>query len=463
MVDTFRSPAAAGVLDLDSLRALVASGQVDNVIVAVPDLAGRLKGSRVAADLFLEDVVANGLCACTYLLASDVEMVAREGYQFSPWDTGFGDLVLRPAPQTLRRLPWEPRTALVISDAEWLDGTAARTAPRTILQRQLDRLAEHEFHAFAATELEFRVFREPYRQAWDTGYQDLSPATAYNVDYALGGLGSLDPLASHLRATMQELGVGFETSRGECAPGQYEITFRYGPPMAMCDGHALYKTAARAIAAQHDVSLTFMAKFDEAEGSSGHVHLSLRDDMDEPLFSGDGTGDRSGMSSLMAQFVAGQLACMPDLTLLFAPNINSYKRLRPGSFAPTKMAWGRDNRTCPIRVVGAGRSLRLEHRVPGADANPYLVLAGIIAAGLHGIEHQLELEPAATGNVFSQPRRCLPATLEEAQRRWSLSDMAATAFGRDIVTHIEGAARAELEAFASTVTDWERRRCFERM
>lgn len=463
MVDTSRPPAAAGVLELDALRALVAGGEVDNVIVAVPDLAGRLQGSRVAADLFLEEIVANGFSACTYLLASDVEMVAREGYRFSPWDTGFGDLLLRPVLEALRRLPWEPRTALVICDADWPDGTTVSVAPRAILQRQLDRLTERGLHAVAATELEFRVFREPYRRAWDAGYRDLSPATAYNVDYALGGLGALDPLATQLRATMQELGLNFETSRGECAPGQYEITFRYGPVMAICDGHVLYKTAARAIAAQHDVSLTFMAKFDEAEGSSGHVHLSLRDDTDEPVFAGGGTCDRSGMSPLMAQFVAGQVACLPDLTLLFAPNVNSYKRLRQGSFAPTKMAWGRDNRTCPIRVVGAGRSLRLEHRVPGADANPYLVLAGIIAAGLHGIEHQLELDAPAVGNVFSQDRPCLPATLEEAQRRWSLSDMAANAFGRDIVTHIEGAALAELEAFSSTVTDWERRRCFERM
>lgn len=462
MVDVVPAP-ATGVLCVDSLRELAGNRQVDDVIVAVPDLAGRLLGSRVAVDHFLDHVLADGFAACTYLLASDVEMVARDGYGFSPWERGFDDLVLRPEPSTLRRLPWEPRTALVIADAEWPDGTAAAIASRAILRRQLDRLAARGLHAFAATELEFRVFHEPYRRAWEAGYRDLSPATAFNVDYAIGGLGVLDPLGAHLRSAMGDLGVAFETARGECAPGQYEITFRYGPALPMCDGHAIYKTAAKAIAAQHDVSLTFMAKFDGAEGSSGHVHFSLRGDDGRPVFAGDGTGERSGMSDLMAQFVAGQLACTADFSLLYAPALNSYKRLRPGSFAPTSVAWGRDNRTCAIRIVGAGPSLRFEHRVPGADANPYLVLAGIIAAGLHGIDHQLELEPAATGNAFSQNRPRLPSTLEEALHRWSTSPMAGDAFGSDVAGHLEGAARAELDAFAATVTDWERRRCFERM
>lgn len=462
MADTCSRP-APGVLELCELRELVESGQVDNVVVAVPDLAGRLQGSRVAADLFLRDVVADGFSACTYLLSSDLEMVTRDGYRISTWDTGFGDLLLRPDTSTLRKLPWEPRTALVISDATWPDGSAVDVAPRTILQRQLERLTERWLQAVVATELEFRVFRAPFRQAWDRGYRNLSPATAFNVDYALGGLGPLDPLAADLRATMQELGVPFETARGECAPGQYEITFRYGPALAMCDGHLLYKQAAKAVAARHDLSLTFMAKFDEAEGSSGHVHFSLRDADAEPSFAGNGTGDRTGMSQLMAQFVAGQLACMSDFTLLFAPTVNSYKRLRPGSFAPTSIAWGRDNRTCAVRVVGAGSSLRFEHRVPGADVNPYLVLAGIIAAGLHGIDQQLELEPAATGNVFSQQRPRLPLTLEEALGRWSSSAWAKEAFGTDVVTHLAAAAGAELDAFGATVTEWERQRYFERI
>lgn len=452
-----------GVLGIDSLRDLATRGELDDVIVAVPDLAGRLQGSRVEVGYFLGEVLGHGLPACTYLLASDVEMVTRDGYGFSPWDTGFGDLALRPDPATLRRLPWAPRTALVVADAEWPDGRPAEVAPRTILRRQLDRLAARGLHAYAATELEFRVFDGPYRRAWDGGYRELRPATAFNADYALAGLGILDPLSAQLRATMRDLGAPFETARGECAPGQYEITFRYGPAMRTCDDHAIYKIAAKAIADQHHVSLTFMAKFDDAEGNSGHVHFSLRGHDDEAVFAGDSTGPRAGMSELMASFVAGQLACLPDLTLLFAPTLNSYKRLRPGSFAPAHVAWGRDNRTCPIRVVGSGPSLRFEHRVPGADANPYLVVSAIIAAGLHGVDEALVLEPPAVGNVSGQARARMPATLDEALGRWGASPVAERAFGRDVVGHLAAMGRAELDAFAATVTDWERRRGFERM
>ncbi len=456
--------ATVGALEIEAMRDLGATNQVDNVIVAVADLTGRLQGSRVAVDHFLEHVTGDGFPACTYLLASDVEMTARGGYAFSPWDDGFGDLVLRPDMTTLRRLPWDPRTALVISDPEWSDGTAVPVSPRTILRTQIDRLVARGLCPLAATEVEFRVFHEDYRQAWDHGYRGLTPATAFNVDYALGGLGRLDPLAADLRAAMHQLGHPFETARGECAPGQYEITFRYGPALTTADAHVLYKTAARAIAAQHGLSLTFMAKFDEAEGNSGHVHFSLRTAAtDSPAFAGQGGGDRRGMSDLMAHFVAGQLACLPELMVLFAPTLNSYKRLRPGSFAPTTIAWGRDNRTCPIRVVGSGPSLRFEHRVPGADANPYLVLAGIIAAGLHGIDHELKLGSATTGSAFSQELPDLPTTLEDAVSRWSVSSMTNAAFGADVVSHLVGFARSELDAFGATVTDWERRRGFERM
>ncbi|MFP5376026.1 MAG: glutamine synthetase family protein [Acidimicrobiia bacterium] len=461
MADTVARP-AGGAVALEALRRQAGGGGIDNVVVAVPDLAGRLQGSRVAVDHFLDEVVARGLPACAYLLASDVEMAAGDGYAFSPRDTGFGDLVLRPDLATLRLPPWDPGAAVVVADAEWPDGSAVEVAPRTVLRRQLDRLAERGLDALAATEVELRVFAEPYRRAWDAGYRGLTPATAFNVDYALGGLGVLDALGADLRAAMAGVGVAFETARGECAPGQYEVTFRYGPALAACDAHVLYKAAAKALAARRGVSVTFMAKFDGAEGSGGHVHVSLRGFDDRPAFAGDGTGDRRGMSPLMARFVAGQLACLPELTLLLAPTVNSYKRLRPGCFAPTAVAWGRDNRTCAVRVVGSGRSLRLEHRVPGADANPYLVLAAVVAAGLHGVDAELELEPAASGDASAQGRPRLPATLEEALGRWSASAVAERAFGPAVVAHLAGAARAELGAFAATVTDWERRRGFER-
>lgn len=452
------------VLSLEGLRQLAVAHDVDDVIVAIPDLAGRLQGSRVAVEQFLNEVVTDGFAACSYLLACDVEMQARAGYSFSPWDDGFGDLVVRPDLQTLRRLPWQPRTALVLGDAHWADAGRVVVAPRQVLRQQLDRLTGRGLQAMAATELELRVFRQGYRDALERDYRDLDPATAFNVDYSLIGLGPLDEFGADLRATMRALGYRYETARGECAPGQYEITFRYACPLQVADGHVLYKTAAKTTAASHGLSATFMAKFDAAEGNSGHVHFSLRSSDGHPVFAGTGTGQRRGMSPLMEHFVAGQLACLPELMLLFAPTLNSYKRLRPGSFAPTSIAWGRDNRTCPIRVVGAGSSLRFEHRVPGADTNPYLVLAAIIAAGLHGIDRQLELTPAVEGNAFADPSlRSLPTSLHDALAAWEGSDVAAAAFGPEVVTHMSGAARAELDSFGSIVTDWERRRGFERI
>jgi glutamine synthetase len=460
-----------GILDLDDLRALAADGRIDNVVVAVPDLPGRLQGSRVAVDHFLDRVLVDGFGACTYLLASDVEMQTRTDYAFSPWDTGFGDLVLRPDLATLRRLPWDPRTALVVGDAEWPDGTPVEVAPRQVLRRQVERLQALGLEAMVATELEFRVFLEPSAAAGGVGHRVLTPATAFNVDYALAGLGPLDQLGAALRDTMARLGMPFETARGECAPGQYEITFPYGAALSVADGHVLYKTAAKAVSAAHGVSLTFMAKYDEAEGNSSHVHFSLRTPEGEPLFPaghergdpGRGTaGDEHGLSPLMARFLAGQLACLPELMLLFAPTINAYKRLHPGSFAPTGLAWGHDNRTCPLRIVGRGGSMRFEHRVPGADANPYLVLAGVIAAGLHGLEHELELPPETTGNAFTQDLPPVPRTLDEALSSWTGSTMARDAFGDQVVRHIAAAGRAERDSFLTVVTDWERRRGFDR-
>lgn len=460
---TDQQPGGACVLSLEELRLLAAADEVDDVIVAVPDLVGRLQGSRVAVEQFLAEVVTDGFAACSYLLACDVEMEARAGYAYSPWGEGFGDLVLRPDVATLRRLPWQPRTALVLADAHWADGAPVEVAPRQVLRRQLARLAERDLVPMAATELELRVFRDGYRDAAQRGYRDLEPATGFNVDYSLIGLGPLEALGAELRSTMRQLGYPFETARGECAPGQYEITFRYGPALEVADGHVLYKTAAKTVAGAHGLAATFMAKYDGAEGNSGHVHFSLRSDSGAPVFAGPGTGDRCGMSPLMERFVAGQLACLPQLMLLFAPTLNSYKRLRPGSFAPTGIAWGRDNRTCPIRVVGGGRSLRFEHRVPGADTNPYLVLAAVIAAGLHGVDHGLGLGPPVGGNAFADgDLRRLPGTLHEALAGWEASEVAAAAFGPEVVTHLSGAARAELDAFGATVTDWERQRGFER-
>ncbi len=450
-------------LTLDQLRDAAAAGEIEDVIVALPDLQGRLQGSRLSVEYFLDHVVEAGFSACVYLLAVDVDMNTGPGYRIDPWAAGFGDFALRPDLATLRRVPWLDRTALVIADAHWPDGSPVAVAPRQVLRAQLDRLAGHGLTALAGTELEFLVFRESYQEAWDRGYRDLRPATRYNVDYSLQGLGEIEPVVRRIKRAMTAAGMAVETARGECHPGQYEIVFRYADALLTCDNHVLYKTGAKQIAAEEGVALTFMAKYDEGEGNSCHVHLSLRSADGEPVFAGHGTGERAGMSRLMERFVAGQLACLADFTLLHAPNVNSYKRLQPGSFAPVNIAWGRDNRTCPIRVAGSGESLRIEHRVPGGDANPYLAVAAILAAGLYGIEQELELEPACEGNAFAAAAPRLPATLREAVERWESSAVARKAFGEEVVDHYAHAARVELAAFDAAVTDWERARGFERL
>lgn len=411
----------------------------DEIVVALVDLQGRLQGSRVSADHFREQVVEHGLPACDYLLAADVEMEPHDP------ETAFGDFVLRPDMATLRPLPWHERTACVLADVHERGGAPIPHSPRRMLQTQLERLAERGLHALAGTELELLAFRESYQQAFERDYRGLTPATRHNVDYSIAGTAELEPLMRRIRRELTAAGLRLESARGECRPGQYEIVYRYRDALGACDDHVLYKAGAKAIAAQEGVALTFMAKYDErGEGSSCHVHLSLRDERSEPVLA-DG---------LLEPFLAGQLACLADFTLLFAPNVNSYKRLRPGTFAPTRGGWGLDDRTRAIRVVGAGESLRIEHRVPGADANPHVAVAAMLAAGLHGIERGLTPPPAG------EP---LPRTLAEAAARFETSERAHAAFGADVVAHYVRAARHELAAFEGAVTDWERRRGFERL
>ncbi|WP_167476527.1 glutamine synthetase family protein [Nocardia arthritidis] len=439
---------------IDQLRRDIIAGSVEEVVLALPVLHGDPKGQRIAADHFLTEVIDNGLGACVYLLAADIDMRTGPGYAIDVAGAGFGDFVLRPDLATVRRLPWDDATAYVLADATWRDGTVVPVAPRRILRDQLDRLAGMGLRAFAGTELEFLVFRDSYQDAHDHGYRELRPATRYNADYALTGLDGVTPLVRDITRAMTAAGMRVETARAECHPGQYEIVFRYDDPLTTCDNHVLYKVGAKQLAAQRGAALTFMAKYDAGEGNSCHVHLSLRAEDGAAVFADP---DRDGgMSRLMDHFVAGQLACMADLMLLFAPNVNSYKRLQPGSFAPVTCSWGRDDRTAPVRVLGAGHSLRLEHRVPGGDANPYLAVAAMIAAGLYGIEHELELPPPSEGGER------LPSTLRAALDRWESSPVAHTLFGDDIVAHYANSARLELATFDAAVTDWERVRGFER-
>ncbi|QQQ73850.1 glutamine synthetase [Saccharothrix sp. 6-C] len=446
------------MLAVEELRVLVDAGDIDTVLVAAVDMQGRLQGKRCAARYFVDEVLPNTAEGCNYLLAVDVEMNTVGGYAMSSWDSGYGDFVMKPDLSTLRRVPWHEGTALVMCDLVWEDGAPVVASPRQILKRQLDRLAERGLRAFVGTELEFIVFDNTYEDAWDRGYRGLTPANQYNVDYSLLGTARVEPLLRAIRNHMAGAGMVVESAKGECNPGQHEIAFRYTEALATCDNHSLYKTGAKEIAAQQGKALTFMAKYNEREGSSCHIHLSLRSADGEPVFA-----EGPGMSRLMEHFMAGQLAALRELTYFLAPNINSYKRYAQGSFAPTAVAWGKDNRTCALRVVGHGQSLRFENRVPGADVNPYLAVAALIAAGLHGVDNELPLEREFTGNAYTSDKPTVPTTLRDAASLLAKSELAREAFGADVVDHYLNAARVELAAFDSSVTDWERIRGFERL
>ena len=449
-----------GVQVPEELEAAVAGGSVETVLVVVTDMQGRLQGKRVDARHFLDEVVDHATEGCSYLLAVDVDMRTVDGYAISSWATGYGDFVLRPDLATLRPVPWQERTMLCHADVLWGDGTPVEQSPRRILQRQQARLAEKGWTALAGTELEFIVFDNTYEDAWHRGYRDLTPANTYNVDYSILGTSRVEPLLGRIRREMRQAGMPVESLKGECNLGQHEIAFRFGEVVAKADEHVLYKTGAKEIAAQEGRSITFMSKFDQREGNSCHVHLSLRDASGQPLFVGD---RRHGVSELLEHWLAGMLATLADFTMLLAPNVNSYKRFVDGSFAPTTIAWGHDNRTCAFRLVGHGPSLRVECRVPGGDVNPYLVLAALLAGGLHGVEHCLELGPEETGNAYASSAPRVPHTLRDAAAGFEASEVVRTALGDDVVDHYANMARVELEAFDAAVTDWERYRCFERL
>jgi glutamine synthetase len=454
------------MLTLDGLRELVRDGEIDTVIVAITDMQGRLQGKRFHARFFLDEVVAHNTEACAYLLAVDTDMNTVNGYQLASWETGYGDFMLVPDLATLREVPWQPGTALVLADVAEVGhgpgpGGPVRVSPRQVLRAQLARAAELGWTAMAGTELEFVVFEGGYEQAWDSGYQSLVPANRYNADYSVLGTGRIEPLLRDIRNSMAGAGLYVESAKGECNLGQHEIAFRYADALTTADQHSIYKTGAKEIASRHGYALTFMAKPNEREGNSCHIHLSFRTADGSPVMAGDG---QYGLSPAGASIMSGLLAGLRELTLLLAPTINSYKRFAPGSFAPTAVAWGPDNRTCALRLVGHGPSLRVECRVPGGDVNPYLALAGLVAAAMSGIAEPRPLPPPLTGNAYATdglPR--VPATLDEALALWESSALAADAFGKDVVSHYATMARVELDAYRRAVTDWELRRYFERI
>ena len=445
-------------LSMEHLLARIQEGEIDTVVVAFTDMQGRLQGKRLHARYFADVVVPHGTEGCNYLLAVDVDMNTVGGYAISSWEQGYGDMEFVLDDRTIRLLTHLPSTAMVQCDLVWPDHAPVVQSPRAILQKQLDRCAEQGWIALAGTELEFIAFDTTYEAAHDARYQDLTPVNQYNVDYSILGTTRVEPLLRAIRNTMYDAGLDVEGAKGECNFGQHEIGFLYADALTTADNHVVYKTVAKEIASQQGKAITFMAKYDQREGSSCHIHLSLRGEDGDLVFWKDGA-----RTPLYDHFIAGVLATIADFTLLFAPNINSYKRFADGSFAPTTIAWGLDNRTCAVRLVGHGAGARMENRVPGADANPYLALAAMLAGGLYGIEHELELEEELVGNAYTSGRPKVPATLAAAREAFATSEIARATLGDDVVDHYANMAAVELAAFNAAVTDWELFRGFERL
>jgi glutamine synthetase len=421
----------------------------------------------VTGAFFLEHVLHRGIEVCDYLLACDVDMVPLPGYTFANWDTGYGDLNAVIDPQTVRLLPWLPGSVLVLCDLLTMDGAPVEVSPRRILRRQLERAAGRGLEIKCATELEFYLFRDSVAEAAAKRWRQLVNHSDSIEDYQLLQTSREEYVIGPIRNHMLEAGIPVEFSKGEAGFGQHEINITYGGALETADRHLVFKNGVKEIASGLGRAVSFMAKWSmDTAGSSCHIHTSLWDPATgEPLMA-PATGDNppSGLSTIGGQFLAGQLHAARQLAWCFAPYVNSYRRYVPDSWAPTAVAWGEDNRTCGFRTVGSGSSRRVESRIPGADVNPYLALAAAIAGGLWGIEHELELEPAFTGNAYQAtelPR--IPSTLAEAIDGLAGSEVAAEAFGPEVHHHLLNTARQEWAAANRVVTDWELARNFERI
>ena len=450
-----------GMLDMATLARLVKSGEIDTVLTCFPDQQGRLLGKRVVGRYFLEHV-AHEAHACDYLLATDMEMDTVQGYKASSWELGYGDFLLQADLSTLRRIPWLPATALVLGDCRDHRGRDLAHAPRSILKRQIARARAMGFTSKMGSELEFYIFEDGFAQARAKDYRALVPPGWYNEDYHIFQTTKEEPLVRDIRNFMENAGIPVEFSKGECGFGQAEINLRYGEALEMADRHAIYKNGVKEIAHAHAKSVTFMAKWDFVQaGSSCHVHNSLWDAKNGRALFHDPKAPL-GMSKLFRHYLAGQLALAREYVFFLAPFINSYKRFQAGSFAPTKAVWSADNRTAGFRVCGEGAGLRVECRVPGADANPYLAFAALLAAGLYGIGRELKLEPMAKGNLYEQKLREIPKTLRDAVDALDKSKVLRAAFGDDVIDHYVHTGHIEQNEYDKRITDWELRRYFER-
>lgn len=476
----------------DQLKRLVRDGQIDTVLTVFPDMAGRLMGKRVTGRFFVDEVMAGGMHACAYLLTVDMEMEPLPGFDSASWGSGYQDFKALPDFGTLRRIPWLEKTALVLCDLVTEHGDPVEESPRTILKKQIERARKLGYRPKMGSELEFYLYKDSYDAAQAKAYQALEPFSAYLEDYHILQTSKEEFVIQAIRNGMEAAGIPVENSKGEWGKGQEEINLRYADALEMADRHVIYKNGVKEIAYQKGVAVTFMAKphIDRA-GSSFHLHSSLwsRDGKTNlfahhkfppPLWGRTKVGGRKrlkstphpslppqegkGYSELFQHYVGGQLTLGRAMAYWFAPTINSYKRYQSGSFAPTRLAWGEDNRTCGFRVVGEHNSLRIENRVPGADANPYLAFAATIAAGLYGIEKKLNPGPLFHGNAYETKKvPQVPKTLRDALDEFEKSKPMRDAFGEGVIRHYTHAGRLEQAAYDQSVTDWELKRYFERI
>jgi glutamine synthetase len=448
-------------MKLEELKRRVHSGAIDTVIVAFPDPLGRLMGKRFTGRNFIDTVAGHGTHGCNYLLTVDIEMEPQTGFRIANWEKGFGDFEFRPDVNTLRHLPWQGATSLVLCDAHHHDGKLVAEAPRSLLRTQLDRLAERKLTCKIASELEFFLFNTSYHDAFTSGYRAVQPSSDYRIDYHILQPTADEPLFRQIRNEMLVARVPVESSKGEWGRGQHEINFIYDEPLEMADMHVVFKQGVKEIAMAHGKSVTFMPKPSMTEpGNSCHIHASLWRGERNDFW--DAKQKRG--SKLFRQFLGGLMKYARELCYFFAPTINAYKRYQSASWAPTKLAWSHDNRTVGFRVVGHGNSFRIENRMPGADANPYLAFAATLIAGRAGIDEGLDCGEDYRGNAYVDEKLpALPQSLREAAELLDRSKLARAALGDDVVDFYVHTARLEVSAFDNAVTDWERARYFERI
>ncbi len=454
-----------GCLDMDALKAKVEKGKIETVIVGFTDHYGRLVGKRFDGEFFLAEAAHHGTHGCDYLLTTDMEMEPVAGYSLANWQLGYGDFHLVPDLSTLRRCSWLAKTALVLCDVQTdADHAPVQQAPRSVLRRQLDACQQLGFDSMAASELEYYLFTDSYRKAFEKNYQDLKPVGWYLEDYHIFQGSRTEFFHAAARRHLGRSGVPVENSKGEWGLGQHELNVRYAETLEMADRHIVFKQCLKELADSMGVSVSFMAKYDSGgAGSSCHLHLSLWKD-GKNAFAGEHRFGPIQGSDLFAHFLAGWIEHAAEVMPFYAPTINSYKRYVDASWAPTRLAWSHDNRTAGFRVVGRGDSLRIECRIPGADCNPYLALAAALASGLDGVRQKSSPPPIFQGDIYAaQDLPHVPRTLAESVRNFRDSAFVREAFGQDVVDHYVHFFSEEVSAYESAVTDWERRRYFERI